>query len=91
MHQKTYLVAFIENRPNPAIVLRGTTSHSRPTLKINQPGKLFVVAIVSWLNWGGHATNAACEQSQTAFVWLAVVNRDIEEQLCHAKPPWIGC
>lgn len=33
-----YLVAFVENCPNPAVILRSTTSKPRATLEINQPG-----------------------------------------------------
>lgn len=80
----SYLVAFIENGPNPAVVLRGTTSHSRTTLKINHPRQLFLATLFR-LSWSSQAMGTACKESQSALIWLAVVKRDIEEQICHAE------
>lgn len=82
----TYLVPLVEHRTHPAIILRGTTSHPRTTLKIDQPGQLFIV--FNRLRLARQTVDTAGEESQGAVIRLAVVHGDIEEQLPHAQPAW---
>lgn len=59
--QISYLVTFVDNGANPGVVLRGTTSHSRTTLKIHHPRQFFV-AVLFRLSWFAQPTGTASKE-----------------------------
>lgn len=83
--QITYLVPLVEHGSNPPVVLRGTAAHAGAALEVDHPWQLLVVATGLRVNCGIQARDAAGKEPQGAIIRLAVVYRDVEEQLCHAK------
>lgn len=85
----THLITLAEHEFHPGVRLRGTTSKARATLQIDQPRKLslfgFLALFFSRLNRFVPATDTSCKEPQLVSTRLAVVHRDIEEQLRNPK------
>lgn len=90
----THLITLAEYEFNPGVRLRGTTSKTRATLQVDQPRKLALFGILaiffSWLYGFVQATDTSCKEPQRLPSGLAVVHRDIEEQLGDPKFSWIS-
>jgi hypothetical protein len=88
------LVTLAEYEFNPGVRLRGTTSKTRATLQVDQPRKLALFGILalffSGLDGFVQATDTPCKEPQRVPSGLAVVHRDVEEELRNPKFACIG-
>ena len=82
----TYLIPLGEDWVDPAVVLRGTASKARTTLKKEEPRK--VGLFLGWLEWFVETRHTSSKKSQSGSIRLLVVDRDIEEQLANPQFSW---